>query len=146
MSTMDFLDALDDIDERTPVGEFRPRAHYNASTDTLTLRLSDEPHVAERIDTLLTVLTAAGDPQRPVGFVLKNIRKHLVESKLGTSIFAGPASEIAVSKILLTALLAAEMLPGVPHVPLSRVAHYFDTVADQTVELDEDARALVGTA
>lgn len=55
---------------------FKPHTFYNSSGDSLEFYASDEPRVAERINSLLTVFVSAVDRNKVIGIVIKNIEKH----------------------------------------------------------------------
>lgn len=71
-----FDDLMAALTSASPAGAFRPCAWYNADGDAWEIYLSPEPHLAERVDALFTVLVSEADRDKVVGVVIKNIRKH----------------------------------------------------------------------
>jgi len=74
---------LKPVNESLGKKKFKPTVFYNAPGDSLEVYLEQTPHVAKRIDTLLTLFVSALDSSHVVGLVIKNINKHFGKQRIG---------------------------------------------------------------
>ncbi len=86
---------------------FKPCSWYNTDGDSLEVYLSPDPHIAERINTLISVFVCPKDRTRILGFVIKNIKRHFGEAGLSQVTYA--VQRATVRLILLSAMTAFEL-------------------------------------
>ena len=77
-----------EIQSRPREAAFSPCAYYNRDGDALEVYLSPEAHIAERVNTLITVFVSSTDRDKVVGFVIKNIKKHFGPAGISNILFA----------------------------------------------------------
>ena len=129
---------------------FKPCAWYNADGDALEVYLSPEPHVTERINTLISVFVAPSDRDEVLGFVIKNIKRHFGEA--GVSSVEFMIQRATVRLLLMSALTAFELSyvrRGVhPEEPVKvandRVKALLDDLGDAEVDM-QNVDDLVGS-
>ena len=144
-----FDEVMHSLEARPQEAAFRPCAWYNPDGDAWEIYLTPEPHVAERVDPLFTVLVADADRNRVVGVVIKNIKKHFGPAGLTSALCA---TGHATVRLLLQGALFAHEYNLIRHPDrrssasqpnASRVQEILDQVGDVEVDLT-NREALVG--
>lgn len=97
-----------DLDElrKLKVGRFRPRPHYDADSDTLTLFVAPDEARRERVDRFLTIYRAR-DTNAVVGCHVKDVR-HVLLKNLKAMHLGIEAKDITLSLLLHTVPLATD--------------------------------------
>lgn len=93
-----------------PQEPFSPCAWYNVTGDALELYLSADPAVTERVDTLFSILVSRADPERVVGVVIKNIKKHFGQKPLSDVFLATGRAKVSV--LLFGAVYSLRRISG----------------------------------
>lgn len=144
-----FNRVYEELEAKVTPEPFKPCGWYNKDGDSFEIYLSQEPHLTERVNSLISVYVDPKDRSKVLGFVIKNIKRHFGEA--GFSQVTWFVNKATVRLILLSALTAYEMTfvrKGVhpeDSVKLGnrRIAALIDELGDAEVDVP-NARELTG--